>query len=409
MSPSALFRSHRPEWLGRVVEAAKPYRMLFGGLVGLGLGWTILQFTVTRPLTREVVGLQSELSDLTARMDQLVAVRDVAYQAQDLLSALEAQRQTLAAAHESLTAIRVLRGEIEQESRRTADAVAAVQQFSELQSSVVATGRDAVASQDAVQKIAELNARLAALEPRVEASLAGAVRSDEVVTRFDQLQQKLIDSTAELTQAEGVVASTLELHRTLADAAPATETAAAHTQELVTLSTTLNSVNSVGLTAAHQHAADLLALHDMLSNADALRLPEAERNLQSMMETQTALAGSTPYVVTAAENLDLLCEFQSELAIQLQSVEELRRDLIEITLLKETVARVQETMRPLADLSNLRRLDPADVRALAREILDRRTAQLPTVNSRAALPLQPVSAPSSAIELPVPTPVEVQP
>lgn len=408
MKPSAFFRSARPEWLSRVVEASRPYRMLLGGLVGLGVGWSILQVTVTRPLTREVIGLHSELSDLTARMDQLVAVRDVAYQAQDLLSALEAQRQTLAAAHESLTAIRELRGEIEQESRQTAEAMVAMQQLAALQSNVLAAGREAAVSQNAVQTIADLNSRLAALEPRVQASLAGVVQTDKVVSRLDQLQQQLIDSSAELTQAEEVVTATRYLHRALAEAAPAAETAAVHTRELVQLTTDLNSVNSTGLTAAHDHAADLLALHDILSNAEAMRLADAERNLRSMLDTQAALAGSTPHVVTAAENLDLLCEFQTELSVQLQSVEELRRDLIEITLLKETVSRVQETMRPLADLSNLRRLDPADVRALAREILDRRTAQLPTLNS-SALPLQPVSAPASSNERPVPTPVDLLP
>jgi hypothetical protein len=156
--------------------------------------------------------------------------------------------------------------------------------------------------------------------------------------------------------------------------------------------------------SASDNASDLLALHDLLADAKSLRLSDAEANLRAMLTTQSELLRATPQIGAAAENLELLTSFQSELTKQLGSLTQVRKELMEIALLRETVAAVASAVGPLAELSDLRRLDPDQVRAMAREILDRRTAQAPYSGELTATP-QPYPA-ATEQEAAVPSPMD---
>lgn len=369
---SAHFRSVS---IQRVLDALRPHRTLFTIAAGFALQWSAVHYCVSRPLSQQVARMESELNSASRQMQQLVAVRGAAQQGHDLLSALEAQQLALAPAEQALADIRRLRMGLEQEARLTGVAAAQLQQLGDLQRQLTAAGDQAHELSAVLERLTQLNQQIDGLAHPAADSLARVAEANRALSQMNLLQSRLAEQDQSLPAALESLEATLNMQSTLAATAPAAQAARQQTDRLVEIVTGLNTVAMPQVDAAAEHATELLALHDMLADAESLRLKEAKGNLQSLLTTQSDLLSATPEIAAAAENLELLTDFQSELSTQMQGLDQVRKELLEVALLRETVTRVAEVVAPLAELSDLRRLDADQVRAMAREILDRRTAQ----------------------------------
>jgi hypothetical protein len=133
---------------------------------------------------------------------------------------------------------------------------------------------------------------------------------------------------------------------------------------------------------------------------DQLDIATSLQNLDGMLKMQTRLANQSRTVADAIQTLELLSGFRDEIAAQIQSLGELRHDLVEISLMETSVAKVARMMKPLVELGNLRRLSDDEVRHAARSILEGRTTTRVSKNSVDRLPasISGISAESSTQE-----------
>jgi hypothetical protein len=379
---------------------------MFAMMAGAGLGMATVNITIVRPLVRQCDAMQQEMASLGARMDRLSAARGGVDESNDLLSALEAQRETTAGARASLTAIRQLRAEVDQESRRTTAALENFAGLVALQARVLDAGSRTQALQAALNDVEMLGDRAALLGAEARDRVAAVQQADEALARLGALKSRVLKDAARLEDAHEALDSSEQLHASLAAAQPAADAATKHAAAMIDLAGRLGGVADEQLTASSQHAAELLALHDALVNEESLQFDDARHNLRMMLETQSRLARSSTDTVAAAENLEFLTEFRRQLSLELDSIEQLRRQLAEIAFLGDAVKQVSEMMAPLTELSTLRRLNDDEIRSMARQILDRRTAsaaEQSTVESIFELPETTAEGP---MEKPVPAPMQ---
>ncbi|MEZ6066386.1 MAG: hypothetical protein R3B90_11920 [Planctomycetaceae bacterium] len=377
MKKPALFTMGENSWWQRVREIVRPHKTVLALAAGVAVGWGAFYFTAIRPLTSELRKVRGEMTVMAERMEQVVGTGDTARGGRDLLSAMEAQRSSLENARASLAALRMLRGEIEQESLRASGSREALRQMTMLQEELLtATGRTAEL-ESTVGSFEQLSARIDALRAPVAESLVDVERAGTAVAELSGLKAGVLAAHTDLPQAREAVAAWEDLNVALMEGGEKTLAAREQADSLLTLASTLEQVPADQLDDAQQHATRLLAVHDMLADSGELRLDEAKRNLQSLLGTHVTLLETTPELVDAAENLDLLVRFQQELSRELQELESMRHKLTEVALLRDTFTRMTVALEPLVAMTSLERLDAEQVREVARQILNQRTAQLP--------------------------------
>ncbi|MFV0444858.1 MAG: hypothetical protein ACK5Q5_14900 [Planctomycetaceae bacterium] len=397
--------SSRPAWVQRVLDALRPHKVTLAIAAGFALQWSAVHFTVAKPLQAKITQMEQQLVVSHEQMSALSALRGTAHQGQDLLSALQAQHESLANAEQALADIRKLRMDLEREARMTNAASTQLSRLGELQRQLGNVGQQTTELTQVLDRLTRLNGRIEQLAAPTDESLAKVEQAERALSMVNTLQQRLTEQNASLPAALAAVESTIGLQQSLADINADSAAAGEQAQQLIDLARGLNTVDPQAIAEASDRASDLLAMQDLLADAEALRLKQAENNLRQLLGSHASLVRSTPEIAAAAENLELLTAFQSELNDQIQSLVAVRKDLNEVALLRDTIVRVAEAMQPLAELSNLRRLDADQVRAMAREILERRTAQvLPTdVRTEKVGPSSPLLDIGDDIPVPAPS------
>jgi len=158
--------------------------------------------------------------------------------------------------------------------------------------------------------------------------------------------------------------------------------------------------------AAQQRAGELIALQDTL-NDESLQIAQAKTSVDQLLDMQAKLSGQSERIVAAIESLEVLVGFQDEFATQIQVLGEIRRSLVEFSMLETTVSKAMRMLQPLVELGNLHRLDDQDLRNAARLILEERSFRL---GSRTGSDL-PASAPvkiEEGAEKSVPLPIDAE-
>jgi hypothetical protein len=164
-------------------------------------------------------------------------------------------------------------------------------------------------------------------------------------------------------------------------------------------------IAAAGDLPAARTAADASAEITSILSQQSQQVVTAQQNLTLLLSIQDALAAGTEQVASAVQNLEILDEFQHEAARHINSLEVLRRTLMEIALMESSIARVAGVIQPLTEIVNLRRLGDDEVREAARVVLDRRNSRVSRVDSDA----DAVQKPASETDGNVPTPVETAP
>lgn len=348
---------------------------LLKGVGRIGLGIACLHFAVVRPLSERTDRLGTEVAAVSQRMDGLASARIGVENANDLLAALAAQESSLQQARQSLAELRTLRAAIDEEARLTATAQSKLNQLLELQSRLNDATGEIEAAHRSVDSLAAMIGRAEALGTQSAARSADMQRALDTVQRFGDLKDQLLTHADTLGPAVEQWEQARKLHASLVSSEADSRLASERSQKLIELSQAIGTVSEESLQSAAVTADGLLAIQETLALEDAARTAQAERTLTQLLAIQSELSGRTDDVVVAIENLDLLNEFQQELSRELAGLEPMREQLTRLTLLKETIARVAAMVSPLAELSSLRRLDDKEVRAMAREILEQRTAR----------------------------------
>ncbi|MEZ6055248.1 MAG: hypothetical protein R3C01_00960 [Planctomycetaceae bacterium] len=394
---STMLNSGRPQWLTKFLTAQR--KKLLMAVAGVGLGLGAMHFTFVRPMVNEIHSLKCEVSTLKSDVQSLTGTQAGVGKTNDLLHGLALQEQSFDAARGSFDRIRSFREQVEQEARRTSEAVASLREIQQLQSELTAVAPATAQANDSIADIAKLQARVTEVGQSAVAQQSEIDKADSVLTSLAELKGRVLEQQGQLDVAQEQLKAYQQLRQELIAAADDLELAITSAEGMRELT---GSIANEGqqVAKARETVTGLLTLHDTLADAEGLRLPEARRNLIDLFNMRAELNENTAEVAAAAENLELLIEFQSELTTRLADIKGLRRDLVELSMLKETVDRVSEAVRPLAELTDFKRLNEDDMRAYARRILERRTAQS---NDRVEFMTQPVSGTSPAVTTPTVT------
>jgi DNA repair exonuclease SbcCD ATPase subunit len=212
-----------------------------------------------------------------------------------------------------------------------------------------------------------------ALQNRLIASSGNYEQASQGAANMADLAQRVIAQTDDVTAAAEKFNQFVGLRDSVIAAADKLPAAQAGIQELAQLRTdVLNASEQIA--AARDNARQLTDLNNSLSG-QAEQIASARQNLQSLLTIQQQLATATEQVTAAVQNFEILNEFHDEAKVHIQSLETLRRTLLEIAMMETTLGRVARTIEPLTQIGNLRRLGDDEVREAARVILDRRMSR----------------------------------
>ncbi len=390
---------------------------------GAAIGMAGVHLAATRPLINEVRHLDARVSAVQSRVIELTGAQGDARASNSLLGSLIEQRDQAQAARVALSEIDALSNDVTVQSRRAAEAGEALAEISDVNSRLIASrdqreltkialseieilqqdiialgsastaGAAHVADADAVlARLADLNDRVAATSGRIDAACAA-------LDGLQRVQDRMIVAAEQTPVAEQSAQRVIALQDTVAGI-ETLDAAADNADRLITLNDRIAATQNLDGAAAN--AEDLIALQDALVSDQRLHLEQAASNMDELLRLHAAIAGQTDQLADSIDALQLLTDFQGEFNGQVSHLEDLRRQMTELILLETTIARAMHALEPLAELGNLRRLDDDEVRAVARDILERRRERTAAGASKYEEPAPKIDSP--AVEVLVPEP-----
>jgi hypothetical protein len=359
-------------------------------LVVIAMGFLTLDIMLRRPLVRELASVKRDLASVEKSLQELVGVKEVAWESSHLLSALSAQKRQLESARAALGDVRDFRMSVEAEARQTSDAVASLDRIVDLQQRVASQREPAMAVEQVLSDIVKMHERLVSEKQAQDQAVASLNRVSDLykqvreageesdvaaveVQKLGDLRTKVLENAAGVEQAQRSAAELIALKDTVRqaeDVAPVQESA----NQLLALRDSLRPRDD-STQQSQAHAERLLSLRDELAaNAEDTQL--AHKNWAAVRKLETDLKAAGTDIANAIETLELLTDLGTELRTQTQSLAGLRQTMMEIAMMETTIGRVLRVLEPLAQLKNLTRLSDSEVRAAARAILDQRNAKL---------------------------------
>lgn len=362
------------------------------GLVLIGIAFVFLAMDILlrRPLLNELASVKRDLANVEKGLHDLVGVKDVAWETNHLLSALQAQKRQLESARAALSDVREFRMSVESEAQQTGDAVAALDRIAELQKRVVSQREQSADVEQVLAGIVKLHESLISQKPSQQEAVVSVSRMVELhqqvrdaakdsevaaveVQKLGDLRTKVLENAAGIEDAQRGAAELIALKdsvRKADDVAAVQESA----NQLLALRDSLRS-NDDSTEQSQTHAKELLTLRDNLAaNVEDTQI--AHRHWASVRKLEADMKVAGGDIANAIETLELLTDLGTELRGQTQLLAGMRQTLTEFAMLETTIGRAMRVLEPLAQLKNLTRLNEAEVRAAARAILEQRNSKV---------------------------------
>ena len=354
--------------------------VLVVGLVGTHF---LSERSLRRELDAQGSQMQRELTDVRNKLKLLVAAGNDAHAANSLLGELRQQRNQIQEARRSLAEIHALRTQLKAEVDKSAAALASIKQLADVQKSLAEAGRLVAESRKALDGIV-------ALSDRIESEATCVEDADRRLTQLGDLKTRLFTVTSDIGLAEQNANVMIGLKDSLVQRGARGVEAQGNLKSLLQLQDKIAGADKP-LTQARDNADKILVLlSDLASNR--IDVPAAARNLKQLLEIQKRLNSRGDRIADAVQTLELLSDLQDEIVRYSQSLQGIRKELLELVLLENTVSRVARVLQPLTQLANLRRLGNREVREAARTILDSRKRQYGGNDRPAADRLTPTAA-----------------
>ncbi len=359
-------------------------------LVGIAIVFLAIDILLRRPLMHELASVKRDLASVEKNLQELVGAKEVAWEANNLLSALQAQKRQLESARAALGDVREFRMSVENEAQQTSDAVASLDRIAELQKRVVNQREQSADVEQVLADIIKLHERMISHKSSQQETVVSvnrmvelhqqvrdAAKDSEVaaveVQKLGDLRTKVLENSAGVEDAQRGAAELIALKDTVrkADDVAAVQESA---NQLLALRDSLRSSDD-STEQSQAHAKELLTLRDDLAaNVEDTQIAHRHWASVRKLEADMKLAGRD--IANAIETLELLTDLGTELRGQTQLLAGLRQMLTEVAMLETTIGRAMRVLEPLAQLKNLTRLNEAEVRAAARAILEQRNSKV---------------------------------
>lgn len=368
----------------------------FAVAAGLALGFLGVYVTSVLPMKRQMETMQQEMASVNIRMAELVSAKSDVWQTSDLLTSLRSQQRQIEEARTSLSTIRQFRSDVTREVARTDEALGSLELLGALQDTLISQSDLSGRAADALDEMAALQERmileqtsaddmrnavneLVAIKQLLIAESADTDLAESALRQLANLKFEMIGEVGGIADARSALGDFIDLKDSILEESADLESAQLSADHLFDLKDEL-VIRGGNTHAARSNARRLMGIRDALAEADGTE--SAQANLSMLLSMKDNLSGRTSEVAAAIETLEILTDFHGELVAQVDSLQGIRRDLMEIALLESTVGRAVRIIQPLVQLGNIRRLNEDDVREAARTILERRTASATTRISR---------------------------
>lgn len=377
-------------------ESLNHFRFSQGAAVfaaGFAIASVVLHVAVTRPMTQEFARIQNQMSELQRGVQKLTGHTEQAAKTSELLGLLAEQGRQSRAASEALAEIKALQTQLVSGQGATAEARTAVSALTSLR-------REALDAQADSQDVALALDNLQSLQDRLIGQYHSIVNANATLAEFARLRtlaeaegprtadarralESLIElesrTLAERERADQAVAS-LErwegLNELLIHSADKTAEAREVGEELVAIKETiLCGSDAIKPQLARETLEELVKIRERLSG-QAAEIAAAQAGLEGLLSLKDRILARTSDLADAVETLELAGDLNRQLQDAMRQFESVRRCLVEIVMLEPTVEHAVAALKPLADLANLRRLSPAELRQAAQVIADDRAARV---------------------------------
>jgi hypothetical protein len=375
---------------------------------GLGVGLVILYLGMARPLTDQIRQLQQQVGAVRSDVSRLTATSSDVQETGSLLAAIARQQADVVAARQTLQSIEQLQRDVRTEAGRAVEAHQALDGLVALNGRLIGAGQQMEPATRALDELRRLQGEVAALSQSAADAREGLQSTDAALAGLDRLKGRVLVAAEQVGAATTALESLRSVRDEVIEIGAGSSEAQAAIDGLAMLQASVPAVDEIETAAAN--AEQLIALQRTLTSDERLRLSTAAVNLEQLLSLQAAIAAQTGQVADSIDTLDLLSEFQEEFRGQLSQVEQLRRQATELMLLESTLTRAFNALAPLADLGDLRRLDEAEMKDVARTLLERRRSRVGAAESRIKSPA-PVAGSiveEETVERPVPTPPVVE-
>ena len=365
------------------------YKNMAWAVVLIGATVGLMHFTISRPMQRQISDLGEELGRTRAQMQTLTGWESEVWQSNNLLTCLRVQADQLQKSRHSLQSLRDYREQVDAEIARVRQSQETLAGLVKLQDNLLASQELNVAASSSLEQMIALQRQVAVqpslTEQATEAAKQWADFTTSVVSqsaevedarkaldRLIDLKKGAVEQLADVKEALGHFGEAVKLQEVINQNGPQFKQARNNTDELLALQDELVKHGEKAQTA-RQQATRLLELSDQL-NSDNLDPQTAQKNLNVLVDIQDRLANNSQQVIAAVESFELLADFLSEMNAHISSMDGLRRNLVEIAMMENSLTRAMRVLQPLAELADLRRMNPEQVREAARMILESRSA-----------------------------------
>jgi len=383
-------------------EAGKRPAMLAMLTAGLAIGFMGMYFTVTRPMSKRMQMVESNLSLMQTEMHQLVGTRDALWKTNDLLTGLRQQQRQLAEAEQSLVSMRQMKNEVLSLASEQQSAMQTLQGMKSMQATLIKNQSSMDQSRKALASIAMLQKNMVKLGESAITAQAEIVTAQKTMNEMEKLTTRMVSQSENIASADLVIDSVDELSASLVQREEPLTHSKSIVSQMASLQDSLMQQTKM-MPAAEETVQKMTALEDRLAGHDQEVAMQAASNLEKMMMFQKELSAGSEHITAAIQTVELMEGFQSQIEDQASMLSGMRRDLMEITFLESTVKQTLQVLKPLIQLSDLKRMSNTEVREAARVILDRRIA-----DSRSHKSVAPTRVAEKTIESPKMTPAPVK-
>ncbi len=312
--------------------------------VGAIATFLFIYIGIARPATEELTLLRDQIRSLEKSVALVAGQRDGVDETNHLLSQLSQQQSQANAARKTLIDLREMTTSLLAETSRVQEATRAMNQ-------------------------------LAAIKDLLLANSEGLAKAAEAMSANEALQERLSNSAEANEMALNASLDLLAIRGELLQDAGRNNQAMVALKNLVQLRELLDSEESV-VDVAQERVNGLIALKD-------------------------SVIAQTNNLSESIETLELTNELSDRFRVAANSFKEIRDWMIEMVAMEPTFAQVRRILEPMADLVNLNRMDPKQIRDFTRAFVQQSQDRL-TSKSSNIVSLRTTSDDASAMTKNVP-------
>ena len=312
----------------------------FGFALGVFGTVLIVHMLVLRPLTRQLEHLQDRIGSLEWSVHEVAGEKDSVETTNGLLATLVQQREKV---------------------------VDATEAFDELCASVRTLQDGAYCANESLRKMIALQDCLSDQQETV-------TDAQETLDSLVELKDRTLYQGDGIQSAQRIVTQWDALYARLARSSEMTNDARQATDDLVDLQSEL-LCRAGDVDAARTALDDLLDIRKTLqTQGDHIQM--ASSRIDEFVALKDGVLAQSGDIADAIETLEITDDLHAQINESAIITHDMRRDLAELMILAPTFERAMQTLKPLTELGNLRRLDRDDLQELASTIIQQRKSQL---------------------------------